>query len=409
MKSKRATVSKLFPEEKNILSELFPESGKILLTGGGKEFVERIGIEAIRNAVYSVMLGENLRSQTEPISRRRIAQVSGSIVAMFAQGYFAMPDFQEKLSELAATQLKNVRRNDNANVWPAQWLLGLTGKSVQNVLRGDTQDLDEYIKEFENAIKDAAKHCREQIGNYRMQLGYFHDQEGKVAELDWEGITRLTTAIGAQTLAIRGSDKSMYGKLFERLILGSFLTILGFKRVNKKTNKEMQGVFWLSDSAENRESDATLIIRPGKLVRFDIGFIGPGNPEISKDKLSRFANEVIEEGETRSSVTFIVVDRLPQTSKTIEAAKKIGAEIIQMSMQYWPKELCNRLTERFGFENEIQKIDDKDLKEYLRNKLGEIKIQDFLNDVTVEDLSEGKEYLPGEEIQTLAAEDDPLE
>ncbi len=38
---------------------------------------------------------------------------------------------------------------------------------------------------------------------------------GKKLELDWDGITRLTTAIGSQTLTIRGSDKSIYGKLFE--------------------------------------------------------------------------------------------------------------------------------------------------------------------------------------------------
>jgi len=44
------------------LDELFPDGGRILLTGGGKEFVERIGVEAIRNSILSVMLGDNIRT-----------------------------------------------------------------------------------------------------------------------------------------------------------------------------------------------------------------------------------------------------------------------------------------------------------------------------------------------------------
>jgi len=70
-----------------------------------------------------------------------------------------------------------------------------------------------------------------------MQLGFVEDASGKRVRLNWKDIARLTTAIGSQTLAIRGSDKSMYGKLFERLILGSMLTILGYKRVNREAIK----------------------------------------------------------------------------------------------------------------------------------------------------------------------------
>lgn len=395
-KSKLTTQPQRFPEAPNALGKLFPESGKILLTGGGKDFVERIGIEAIKNAVFSVLSGQNIRTQTEPLSRRRIAQVSGAIVAMFTKDYLTIPDFQKKLSGFAIDQLRTTRGNEN--VWPAQWVIGLTGKLVQNALRSDPAEFVNYVKEFETAIKDAAKHCYEQLVDYRMTLGYVENENGQQHVLDWEGIARLTTAIGAQTLAIRGSDKSMYGKLFERLVLGSVLTSLGFKRVDRVTNKESAGVFWLSDSSDNRESDATVIVSPGRLARFDIGFIGPGNSEISKDKLSRYGNVVEIKSGSNSSVTFIVVDRLPQTSKTLTAAKKIGAEITQMSMQFWPRELSLKLGERFGFKHPMQQMRDAELQEYLKKSINAIAVQEFLNNVTVEELAEdGKEEIKTDE------------
>lgn len=387
-----------YPESPNMISKIFPESGKILLTGGGKDFVERIGIQAIRNAIYSVLSGQNIRTQTEPLSRRRIAQVSGAIIAMFTQGYLTVPEFQKKLSGLAADQLKTSKGNEN--IWPAQWVIGLTGKSIQNVLRSDSDEFTNYISDFELAISDAAKHCAEQLGNYKLTLGLI-DENGaaKQVDLDWEGIARLTTAIGAQTLTIRGSDKSMYGKLFERLILGTVLTILGFKRVDRKTNKETQGVFWLSDDSDNRESDATVVVTAGKIARFDIGFIGPGNSEISKDKLSRYGNVIeAEDGVKSSSVTFIVVDRLPETGKTKAAAGKIGAEIIQMSMQYWPRELASKLYERFKYEHSLLKLSDPELQEYLKANVEKVEVQDFLNNLTVAEITEAgaKEIAKGE-------------
>lgn len=367
--------------EKKTLSDIFPESARVLLSGTGKQFIERLGVETIRHAIVSVMMGENLRTQTEPLSRRRIAQISGALVMMFARGMDEIDNFTDNLSELASNQMRSTLKNDVFSQWPAQWVLGLTGKSIQNVLRSDNETQPEYIVDFEAAIKDAAANCRKDFGDCTMKLGHVRDDSGVCSELDWEGITRLTTAIGCQTLTIRGSDKSMYGKLFERLILGSLLSILGFERVNPSTNQRVSKVFWLSDSSGNRESDATLLVSPGKLARFDIGFLGPGNSEISKDKLSRFAREMETSQGTSSSTTFIVVDRLPTTGKTESAANHIGAEIIQMSMQYWPRDLAQRLGKRFGLKHELQTMSDSKVKEYLTQKVAKLAVQDFVNPV----------------------------
>ena len=160
---------------------------------------------------------------------------------------------------------------------------------------------------------------------------------------------------------------------------------------NHSTNTKNEGVFWLSDSRDVRESDATLIVSPGRLARFDIGFIGIGNPEISKDKLSRWAREMETAGGTVSSTTFIIVDRLPKTGKTEKAAEEIGAELIQMSMQYWVKDLARRLGDRFGIEHELQTISEDDIGEYLHGRLASIPVQEFLSGVSTQVLAEEAE------------------
>jgi hypothetical protein len=139
-------------------------------------------------------------------------------------------------------------------------------------------------------------------------------------------------------------------------------------------------------------------------VRFDIGFIGEGNSEISKDKLSRYESE-INTGEGRQySITFIIVDKLPKTGKTQRAAEAVSAEIIQMSMQYWPRELAQKLGERLGFRHELQEMPDDQIKDYLAGKLKGIDVQDFLSGVSQEELLEDAE-LP-EAVDEIEAVDD---
>lgn len=374
--------------KKVALDQLFPSGSRVLLTGTGKQFIERVGVETARNVVLGVLMGENIRTQTEPITRQRVNQVSGAMIALFARGWLEIDNFTEELSNMAVRQLSIPRKTDKTSVWLAQWILGLTEKSVQNVLRGKSGNIADYIADFERAVEQAAEKCRTNIGDLRMTLGYTEDEQGRRVELGWKEMMRITTAIGSQTLTIRGSDKSMFGKLFERLVLGSLLTILGFTRINPANNTKMEGVFWLSDSSDLRESDATLLLRPGKLIRFDIGFIGPGNSEISKDKLTRYAREAEAVGGTHHSITVIVVDRLPATSKTQKMAEKIDAEIIQMSMQYWPRELAQKLGQRFSFQHELQSMPDDRVRSYLETALATIPIQDFLSSISLEELQE---------------------
>ncbi|EGQ2960266.1 CfrBI family restriction endonuclease, partial [Staphylococcus pseudintermedius] len=114
--------------------------------------------------------------------------------------------------------------------------------------------------------------------------------DNKVININWEIINLLFMAIGAQTLTIRGSSKSMSGKMFEKLVLGSCLTLMGFEYLEEAPSEidPSKKYFWLSSISESdRETDATITYNE-KAISIDIGFIGKGNPEIASDKLTRF-------------------------------------------------------------------------------------------------------------------------
>jgi hypothetical protein len=260
------------PQKVNTLSQLVSPEAIKLLTAGGADLVRRIGIDVVRGVVLDVLTGKNLRDSTEVLTRRRIAALNLATVNMFMRGSNALPDFVERLPHLAAHCLLQ-SAVPKADRWLAQWAIGLTDKAFQNVLRDNPKALAEYRDRYIQASAEAiAAHTKDE-GEL---CGVLESTSGLKAQVNWLFLTYLLGTVGAQTLAIRGSDKSAYGKLFEKLVLGSLLSILGFKHVPRGQPQRLEAEFWLASRGERRESDATLLYEPGKGVRFDIGFIGRG-------------------------------------------------------------------------------------------------------------------------------------
>ncbi|MCC6320427.1 MAG: CfrBI family restriction endonuclease [Phycisphaerales bacterium] len=320
-----------------------------------------------------------MRTQTEPLTRQRIAEIGGALVGMFERGLRQDPHFYTTLSE-RAVELLGTRGITRDQQWPAQWVLGLTGKGVQNVLRGDQQSLRAFLTTLDRAIAQAADNLHRELGPLHLSIGLGKHGPNSPPPLGWGEALRLTTALGCAELAVRGSDKSRYGKLFERLVLGSVLSILGFNMDDARAGARRNRVFWLSDSTDDRECDATAIIQPGRLARFDIGFIGIGNPEIVRDKLSRFAREVEHAGRRSSSTTFVIVDRYPTgpSANSIRIAEQSGAALIQMSMSLWPRELARELKERLGHPCPLTNLADGEAESHIRKSMSELDVLSFL-------------------------------
>ena len=358
------------------VTSLMPSGARALISGKGKEVVRQIGLDVIRDIVCDVLCGENLRDSTEVITRKKLATINAATLVMFLRGEAQSKGFAQRLPSIASERLQHKPSAEERQI--LQWFLGLTNKATQNVLRDSTDPLGKYRDEYVRTCEEVISACESEYGKLRGELQLSSHEK---ANIDWNFMVELLQTIGAQTLAIRGSEKSTYGKLFERLILGSLLSIFGFRLVSKNNVTTPSGVFWLSSIGDKRESDATLLYQAGKGIRFDIGFIGRGNPEISLDKVSRFERE-IELGSTKWFMgTIILVDTIGKRSRIETLAEAINGTIIQMSMAYWPKQVALELNKKIGFTHDLIHLPDNQIQQFLKNKMRDVPLESFITKV----------------------------
>lgn len=358
---------------KQKLSSYITIQGKELIKYSGKQLIEKLGNEAIINVVSSVLCGGNIRNLTESLTQRRVLIMNASVFVTYLQGVKNIEKLESNINSLILREIsdKKVPANDKQFL---NWFLGITGKGFQNVLRSDTENNIEYLNSLDKNLKEIAEIVEKDYGQIETQVKIGNDN----ILLRWPSILRIFLALGSQTLAIRGSEKSMYGKLFEKLILGSVLTLLGFKLIDRSDTSETNMVFWLSQRENKRESDATVLVRNGIGARFDIGFIGTGNTEISLDKVSRFERELEFGRQTHYVSTIILVDRIGTRSRISEMARDINGNIIQMSMTYWIKEVASVLKEKCLLEHPILKMSNEQSLIWVKDRMKAIDLTKFI-------------------------------
>lgn len=363
-------------EKKKTVSNSIPTIGKNLVKYKGIELIDRLGKDVIIDVVSSILCGGNVRAMTEKLTQRRIAMSNASMLMTFInsenQGIDLDDIYTQINYELEKGKLSIAEKNY------LFWIIGLTGKSIQNVLRGNNKEnLATYLAELTETIDSSHKKLSEEFGDLD---GMFLIKDG-ATELSWKRFLQIALAIGTQTLAIRGAEKSMYGKFFEKLILGSVLSILGFEYSANTDHSKNSMIFWLSERGEKRESDATILYKPGKGVRFDIGFIGVGNTEISLDKVSRFEREMQRGSELHYMKTIVLIDRIGEGSRIVEMAHSIGGSIVQMSMNYWVYEVAQILENSIGYRHEILDLPKEKSIEYINTKIKQIDMQRFITGI----------------------------
>ncbi len=369
-------------DEVETLSNFMEQTSLQLLVANGTDLIQQIGIDVIRDIILDVLVGKNLRDSTEKLTRRRIASLNLAMASLFIKGSSTSLDFVNQLPYTASSILTQ-KALPKGERWIAQWMLGLTDKAVQNVLRDNKALLETYRDGYIQACKEIIDHHRQVYGELS---GNIKLDDGTEISIDWLWLTYLLNAIGSQTLTIRGSEKSTFGKLFEKLVLGSLLSILGFRFVPQQQTGEK--VFWLSSQDEKRESDATVLYEIGKGVRFDIGFIGRGNPEISLDKVTRFQQAEVIRGIPFYMATIIIVDRVGRDSRIVEMARAVNGTIVQMSAIYWPQQVAELLKNTFGYEHELIGMNETHIEEYLREKLKAVPLENFVRNFRVNSLPE---------------------
>ena len=308
------------------ISSCIPEECLPYVKASGHDLLERIGSNQLRSIMVGVLCGENVRTATEPLTKRRIAILNAAIVITLVRACQQFPP--DDVLRQAHDECLQLKKNDPRRTI-LMWILGLTEKQVQNVLRSDESAWVDFVRSAGKVVENAASYSAEVFGNLEWTL----EADGVSAQWDWLWAHLLMGSVGTQSLATRGSEKSMYGKLFEKLVLSSALSMLGFQFDGIKTGKNM--TFWLSEQGDKRESDATAIIGNELGIRFDIGFIGPGNTEITLDKVSRFERIADISGKDFKMQTIIIVDRIGEKSQTVQLAEAINGKVLQMSSALW--------------------------------------------------------------------------
>src|SRR3990167_10454872 len=117
--------------EKTKITDLMPKIGKDLISYSGKQVIEKVGDDIIRDLVWSTLCGKNIRDLTEDLTRRRVAIINGALLTLFIKGCSSIDDFIHRLPYLVGEQLK--LKNTKIDKDMLLWLLGLTGKGVQNI------------------------------------------------------------------------------------------------------------------------------------------------------------------------------------------------------------------------------------------------------------------------------------
>lgn len=355
------------------LSSFIPQEAISLTKFKGKDLIKIVGEDIFKNVVYSILCGGNVRTLTEGLTQKRLIVSNASLFITYLKGLKNIEGFVENLPQIIKNEVKQNKLTVAEKTF-LQWMIGITGKGFQNVSRGDEKELDSYLSQYSSKIFELSLKLSEDFGELKSKIE-INQEEFK---LSWPSFLQLFYGIGTQTLGIRGSEKSMYGKLFEKLILGSLLEILDFKKIDPNNDTtEINKVFWLSERKNKRESDATIIVKPGFGARFDLGFIGPGNSEISLDKVSRFEKEMEHGRSLHYMSTIIIVDRIGSGSRIAELARQINGSIVQMSMTYWVFEIAELLKEKLGYNHEILKLSKEKSLDYINRKMQKIDLSKY--------------------------------
>lgn len=356
-----------------MIYDKYDELGASNIKSTRSDFTDMVGEDGIKDIIRKVFIGGNVRDTTEFITQRRLLSSYAATYELFIkhlQGAVSkIPEFVETIS----TEFKNSKSIEEKTFY--LWMLGLTKKGFDNIVR---DNFSEYQESFIQSIQE----IEEDISNHFGKLSGTLELDGNKVPLDWNFILLLSLCLGSQTLTIRGSSKSMNGKLFEKLLLGSLLSIMGFEFLPappvsafKKTDK----LFWLSNMDENeRETDATLV-NNGIAISIDIGFIGKGNPEKSLDKVTRFNRYKQILGINHQMKTIIIVDTIAENSDLINKAKRVDGVVLQMIKPDWTISFAKEVCKIFDFDHPLQHKHVQQLDDYFSSEMEKISVSKFLS------------------------------
>ena len=349
----------------------YNQIGKENIKGTRKTVIARVGENGIKEIIKDILVGKNVRDYTEFNTQKRLLNSYAAMIDLFCNEVGVETNNTEKFAEYILEDYMQASNEDRRIV--DLWLMGLTNKGLDNITR---DNIKEYKDEFSKSMNENVLDLEANFG----PLTGFIEINQKKMELNWSTMALVLMSVGAQTLTIRGSEKSTNGKMFEKLILGTLLTIMGFEycKIPPKQFNNTDKIFWLSHmDANEREIDATFLYN-GQAVNIDIGFIGKGNPEITLDKVTRFGSYKEIGGIPHDMTTIIIVDTVAENSDLFNKAKKVNGHVFEMRKNDWVIEFAKTVCTIMDVTHELTDKDVSELEGYLTDRIQGINVKEFL-------------------------------
>ena len=346
--------------------------GKNNIKATSSDFINMVGEKGIRDIVIKVFLGGNVRDITETITQRRLINSYAAMLDLYLNSISEHAQTTEEFAQYVADDLIHSK---GAAKMLDLWLLGLTKKGFDNIVRSE-----EHIADYQYTFSSSVDNAVQDLENIYGKLYGTIEINERSLNLDWKILSLMFIAVGAQTLSIRGSAKSMNGKMFERLVLCCLLSVFGFEYLHKapEVTDRAKRLFWLSNMDENeRETDATAVYN-GLAVSIDIGFIGRGNPEITLDKVTRFNAYKQIGGIPHDMSTIIIVDTVGENSDLFNKAERVNGHVLQMKHEDWTVQFSRILCWIFDIDHILNRMQINDLGQYFKSELDRIDINKFI-------------------------------
>lgn len=351
----------------------YDELGKSNIKSTRSDFTDTVGKDGIKDIIRKVFIGGNVRDTTEFITQRRLLSSYAATYELFIKTLHSDVSNIPHLVKTISAEFNKTKSIEEKTFY--LWMLGLTKKGFDNIVR---DKFSEYQVSFIQSIQET----EEDISSHFGKLSGTLELDGVNVPLDWNFVLLLSLCIGSQTLSIRGSAKSMNGKLFEKLLLGSLLSIMGFKFLSTPPITgfdKSEKLFWLSNMDENeRETDATLVYNE-IAISIDIGFIGKGNPEISLDKVTRFNRYKQISGIGHQMKTIIIIDTVAKNSDLINKAKRVDGVVLQMIKPDWTIDFAKEVCKVFNFDHPLQHKLVQELDSYFSSELKNISVDKYIS------------------------------
>ena len=134
-------------EYKQIMSvyDEYNEIGRNNIKATSSDFINMVGEEGVKDIVKKVFLGDNVRDVTEFITQRRLINSYSAMLELYLKTFNLHNDSIKEFIEFIAKDLQKTK--GDAKLLDL-WLLGLTKKGLDNIVRTEENIVD-YQFSFE--------------------------------------------------------------------------------------------------------------------------------------------------------------------------------------------------------------------------------------------------------------------